>query len=141
MSIFTDFVLVRSRCLLGRSRPSIHRWKARVVKEKKKERKEGGREGVWVVFRHQKHGVQNWCRTNHGIDRIPDARAPGAEPTREKDHIGEDPASKASPSTENGPPPDRPKSDLFSARTGRSACMPAGVLGSAKAQPLKYESD
>ncbi len=51
----------------------MHRWKARVVKEKKKERKEGGREGVWVVFRHQKHGVknsrgQNWCRTNHGIE-------------------------------------------------------------------------
>ena len=57
LSIFTDLVLVRSPCLLGRSRPSIHRWKALVVKEKKKERKEGGREGVWVVFRHQKHGV------------------------------------------------------------------------------------
>ena len=112
--IFTDFVLVRSRCLLGRSRPSIHRWKARVVKEKKKERKEGEREGVWVVFRHQKHGVHV---VKIGAEQI--MASIGAQPTREKEHIGEDPASKAPPSTENGPPPDRPKSDLFSARTDR----------------------
>ena len=54
LSIFTDLVLVRSPCLIGRSRPSIiHRWKALIAKEKKKERKEGRREGVWVVFCHQ----------------------------------------------------------------------------------------
>ena len=75
LSIFTDFVLVRSPCLLGRSRPSIHRWKALVVKEKKKERKEGERERVWVIFHHQKHGAarcsrgQNWCRKIHGINK------------------------------------------------------------------------
>jgi hypothetical protein len=31
-------------------RPAIHRWKALIAKEKKKERKEGGREEHWVVF-------------------------------------------------------------------------------------------
>ena len=36
-----------------------------------------------------------------------------AESTREKGHIGEDPVSEAPPGTENGPPPDRPKSDFF----------------------------
>ena len=104
MSIFTDLVLVRSPCLLGRSRPSIHRWKALVAKEKKKERKEGGREGVWVVFRHQKHGVHV---VKIGAEQI--MASTGAEPTREKEHIGEDPTSKAPLSTENEPPPTGPK--------------------------------
>ena len=114
MSIFTDLVLVRFPCLLGRSRPSIHRWKALVAKEKTEERKGGGREGVWVVFRHRKHGVY---AVKTGAEQF--MASAGAKPTREKEHIGEDPASKAPPSMENGPPPDRPKSDLFCARTDR----------------------
>ena len=92
------------------------------MKEKKKERKEGGREGVWVVFRHQKHGVHV---VKIGAEQI--MASIGAEPTREKEHIGEDLASKASPSTENGPPPDRPKSDLFWARIDRSAYTAVSV--------------
>ena len=50
MSIFTDFVLVRSPCLFVRSRPAIHRWKALIAKEKRKERKGGEKEGDWDVF-------------------------------------------------------------------------------------------
>ena len=92
----------------------MHRWKARVMKEKKKERKEGGREGVWVVFRHQKHGVHV---VKIGAEQI--MASIGAEPTREKEHIGEGPTSKAPLSTENEPPPTGPKQGYFSARTGR----------------------
>ena len=71
------------------------------MKEKKKERKEGGREGVWVVFRHQKHGVHV---VKIGAEQI--MASIGAEPTREKEHIGENRTSIALPSMENEPPPD-----------------------------------
>ena len=116
MSIFTDLVLVRSPCLLGRSRPSIHRWKALVAKEKKKERKEGGREGVWVIFRHQKHGAY---AVKTGAEQF--MASTGAESTREKEHIGENPTSKAPLSMENEPPPRGAKRGHFGLRTGRSA--------------------
>ena len=80
------------------------------MKEKKKERKEGGREGVWVVFRHQKHGVHV---VKIGAEQIMASTAAGAKPTREKGHIGENPTSKAPLGMENEPPPDRPKGGLF----------------------------
>ena len=98
LSIFTDLVLVRFPCLLGRSRPSIHRWKALVAKEKTKERKGGGREGVWVVFRHRKHGVY---AVKTGAEQF--MASAGAKPTREKEHIGENPTSHRKIKSADGP--------------------------------------
>ena len=49
-TVFTAFVLVRSPYLFIRLRSAIHRWKALIAKEKKKEREGGGREGEQVVF-------------------------------------------------------------------------------------------
>ena len=89
-------------------------------REGEEEREKGRRErGSLVVFRHQKHGAHV---VKIGAEQI--MASIGAEPTREKEHIGEDLASKASPSTENGPQPDRPKSDLFCARTDRYTHAP-----------------
>ena len=58
------------------------------------------------------------CRTvKTGAEQF--AASTGAESTREKEHIGENPTSKAPLSTENGLPPAGPKGGYFCARTDR----------------------
>ena len=88
------------------------------MKEKKKERKEREREresgSYFIIKSTVPHGVHV---VKTGAEKF--TASTRAESTREKEHIGEDPVSKAPPGTENGPPPDRPKSDLFCARTDR----------------------